>query len=549
MILRSLILLSVVSFVCSTEAEAAVDARDFGAKGDGVSDDTAAIRKALAASKEVHFPAGVYVISDGIELPPSAIITGEGSPLLGTFPLRDDDKRYLNRDTIGEMPGTTLLFRGAGRARQASGRSDAFSELRYAIKTAAGLPYQIAGLAIVLDMQTRAKNGKATTPDSDERADFEVGLLVDDSPGGSLRDVNVFGYWKKAGLCVLSRGEGSNPDYNRFWNCSFSGDYGVALLGSDSDEAVGPGLSGTQFYGCNLFSADHHSRKGGQWGSGALFIDGATPGKRADINGHYFFGGCVRTYNNVAVRLGKASNVAFHSVVFEVPGWDGDQAQGADKTGRVVGTADTRDVMFFGCRMHDIGLGELAEAMTDGSVAVVGGLSEGISLQSGKQGVRLHAPAGGDPLLQLSRDLSSINSGWTMRMDVSEGDSLALRYNNRQALRIDPEGTLAPRRLNAKSLALGGATAARIEGGRVEVVASRMLLRAEDDAILNELVGGEEGEIVVLEAERAGLIAATDAAGNLRVQPPFVFASADARLVLMKAGDGWVEISRSPAGK
>jgi len=542
---RQLILISAVTFLLLPLVDGAVDVRDFGARADAVSDDTAAIRKALAASKEVHFPAGVYVISDGIELPPSAILTGEGSPRLGTFPLRDDDKRFLNRDTIGEMPGTVLLFRGRGEASQMSGRSDHFSELRYALKTAAGLPYQIEGLAIVLDMQTRTRDGRATTPDADERADFEVGLLVDDSPGGSLRDVNIFGYWNKAGLCVLSRGEGSNPDYNTFWNCSFSGEYGVALLGSDSGESVGPGLSGSQFYGCNLFSADHHSRKGGQWGSGALFIDGATSGKRADINGHYFFGGCVRTYHNVAVRLGRASNVAFHSVIFEVPGWDREQGEGADKTGRVVGTADTRDVMFLGCRMHDIGLRELAETMTDGSVTVVGDRSEGLSVQSGKQGIRMHASAGGDPLLQLSNDLSSINSGWTLRMDVSEGNRLALRYDNQQALRIDPEGTLSPGRLNAKSLALGRATSAPIVDGRAEVVASRLLLQAEGGGALKSLSGGVEGEIVVLESRQTGLTATPDSEGNLRFQPPFVFENSDARLVLMKAGNGWVEISRS----
>ena len=346
----------------------AVDVKDFGAIGDGIADDTVAIRKAFTTSSEVHFPEGVYVITDGIDLPPSVTVTGAGSPTLGTFPL-DDDKKHLTGKGHPGLPGTTILVRGSGEKSIDLPRSDQFANVRYGLKTATGSPFQIENLAIVLDMVT-TENERRTTSRSDKRSNFDVGLLVDDSPGGSLRDVSIFGYWKKAGLCVVSRGEGSNPDYNTFWNCSFSGDYGVALLGTDNDP--GPGLSGTQFYGCNLFSNDHHTRSEPDRGSAALFIDGNTAAERAEINGHYFFGGCVRTYNNVAVRLDHASNVAFHGTIFEVPGWDGKNADGAEKTGQIEGTKNTKDVMLFGCRMHDIGTAQLGSRMVDGCVTVTG---------------------------------------------------------------------------------------------------------------------------------------------------------------------------------
>jgi hypothetical protein len=42
--------------------------KDFGAAGDGVADDTAAIRAAFAASPQVYFPSGVYKISGEIDL-------------------------------------------------------------------------------------------------------------------------------------------------------------------------------------------------------------------------------------------------------------------------------------------------------------------------------------------------------------------------------------------------------------------------------------------------------------------------------------------------
>lgn len=65
-----------------------VSVRDFGAKGDGATDDTVAINRALfelycredfsAAKKALYFPAGHYIISDTIKVPPHATLIGEG---------------------------------------------------------------------------------------------------------------------------------------------------------------------------------------------------------------------------------------------------------------------------------------------------------------------------------------------------------------------------------------------------------------------------------------------------------------------------------------
>ena len=66
-----------------------VTVKDFGAKGDGLTDDTNAINRALyeiycrtvnpSARKILHFPAGRYIISDGINVPSNAILRGEGT--------------------------------------------------------------------------------------------------------------------------------------------------------------------------------------------------------------------------------------------------------------------------------------------------------------------------------------------------------------------------------------------------------------------------------------------------------------------------------------
>tara|TARA_R110000803_G_scaffold14964_4_gene41546 strand:- start:1761 stop:3344 length:1584 start_codon:yes stop_codon:yes gene_type:complete len=62
--------------------------KDFGAVGDGVADDTAAINRALyqlycrevnpAIRRSLFFPAGVYKVSDTIVIPPYATLKGEG---------------------------------------------------------------------------------------------------------------------------------------------------------------------------------------------------------------------------------------------------------------------------------------------------------------------------------------------------------------------------------------------------------------------------------------------------------------------------------------
>jgi hypothetical protein len=62
--------------------------KDFGAVGDGVTDDTTAINRALnelycrevnpAIRRSLFFPAGVYVVSDSIVIPPYATLKGEG---------------------------------------------------------------------------------------------------------------------------------------------------------------------------------------------------------------------------------------------------------------------------------------------------------------------------------------------------------------------------------------------------------------------------------------------------------------------------------------
>jgi hypothetical protein len=53
-----------------------VNVRSLGAAGDGTTDDTAALRKAIAEHKTIYFPAGQYRVTDTIQLKPYTILIG-----------------------------------------------------------------------------------------------------------------------------------------------------------------------------------------------------------------------------------------------------------------------------------------------------------------------------------------------------------------------------------------------------------------------------------------------------------------------------------------
>ena len=55
----------------------AMSVTEFGAEGDGESDDTDAIRAAIAAGRDVFFPEGTYLVSDTIDLRPGTRLFGE----------------------------------------------------------------------------------------------------------------------------------------------------------------------------------------------------------------------------------------------------------------------------------------------------------------------------------------------------------------------------------------------------------------------------------------------------------------------------------------
>ena len=329
--------------------DGAINVKWFGAKGDAVADDTLSIKKALLAAKggTLYVPRGIYKITESITIPEYTKVKADKSPTLGVFPQLDDSKIYLRRGYKDKMPGSSFLFVGDGTNWEThiTNRSDKFSSFTYLVLFEGKTQVQMENIAIILDVDVLDSNGKLTSPENDNSSVADVGVAMIDNSKCTLTSVNIFGYFNKAGLVISSEGNGSNPDYNSFFNCSFMGDYGAAILGDDVDNSYG--LSGTQFYECNFFENDHHSRPadtvdGTNCGSGVIFIDGKTSSTNTNINGHYFYGGCFRTYSNRLLRLGSASNVSFFGVTFEFPG------NPANK--KMYATKETSSVSFISCR-------------------------------------------------------------------------------------------------------------------------------------------------------------------------------------------------------
>lgn len=70
-----------------------VNLRSLGVKGDGVTDDTAAIRKAIAEHRVLYVPTGRYVVSDTLQLGPDTVLIGL-HPSLTQFDLLDRTAAY-----------------------------------------------------------------------------------------------------------------------------------------------------------------------------------------------------------------------------------------------------------------------------------------------------------------------------------------------------------------------------------------------------------------------------------------------------------------------
>jgi len=75
-----------------------VSVKKYGALGDGVTDDTEAIRRALEQEKILYFPQGIYLVSDTISLPEGSCLYGF-SPISTQIAIKDDTPQFAGFGT------------------------------------------------------------------------------------------------------------------------------------------------------------------------------------------------------------------------------------------------------------------------------------------------------------------------------------------------------------------------------------------------------------------------------------------------------------------
>lgn len=93
-----------------------VDVRTFGAKGDGATDDTAALQKAAASGKSLVFPAGTYLISKAVTFNGTSniTVTGQGATLKARSGFSGTALVHLVNTSATTVRGFTVIGAGEG---------------------------------------------------------------------------------------------------------------------------------------------------------------------------------------------------------------------------------------------------------------------------------------------------------------------------------------------------------------------------------------------------------------------------------------------------
>lgn len=218
-----------VSRTVQSKLRDAVSVKDFGAVGDGVTDDTAAIQAALDAGKRVYIPTGTYLVSSRLQIGPTNmnVLYGDG--------IKTVIKSTCAGDTfhIGATPGSTNAGIISG-----GGIEDLLIQL---YGTAA------IGIRMLQTSMTSIRNVQVYSYAA--RPNTQVGILIDAGGGSSF--------------------------FNQFINCNCQGvDVGYKFTAS----GVGQGTSST-FINCSALTyTDNTNGHGyefvGNNGLDSIFVGG-----------------------------------------------------------------------------------------------------------------------------------------------------------------------------------------------------------------------------------------------------------------------------------
>lgn len=317
-----------------------INAKSFGAIGDGVTDDTKAIQNAINASKgnTLIIPNGVYKITETLHIPRNTKIKGQFNSSWFPFGQR---RKELVENVLDMNNGTILKFVGKGSQKYNTNRED-FRRFSCAVKleqNADGV--NISNLKILCDFSIWNDNNQMTTPKTDNAAQYDIGLWINNADHIKLDNISVVGYWKKAGVLIdasgrlAKTGEYGGCEYISLSRCTIQGKIGLALVGGDEgnppdekgyEEQSGDSLTEGQFGLSHFFASDcffsgtdHHSNGFvNGWesriidDSTAIFIDGYIgTGIPYRINNPRFVNCSIQTRESASIVLNRVSRPTF----------------------------------------------------------------------------------------------------------------------------------------------------------------------------------------------------------------------------------------------
>ncbi len=186
-----------------------VNLRLLGAKGDGVSDDTAAIRQAIASHRAIYLPSGKYRVSDTITLKPDTVLIGL-NPVTTLIALQDSTPGFQGpgapKPVLEAPKGGTNIVTGIGvytnginsRAvgvKWMAGRNSMMNDVRL---LGGHGTYKLDGARELVYNNTHTAD-----PDLNRRWDSQYpSLWVTEGGGGTFKDIWTPSTFAQAGFYV-----------------------------------------------------------------------------------------------------------------------------------------------------------------------------------------------------------------------------------------------------------------------------------------------------------------------------------------------------------
>jgi hypothetical protein len=245
-----------------------ISVKDFGALGDGSTDDTTKIQAALDAAEAsgavVHFPAGQYVITATLLVPNGVTLQGDGigfwdtvftsraKTWTGTTILAKGtatkaysrygitSMRYSGGRRIDPDVGATSYYMTSFANADASGTTRAtprtFSAAIAPKTTHASAHWGLRDLRVAPWLGTNGMADYSSAVPTALADNWDIGVLLEDSEYVTLERVQVVGYWRMAAVAMLSFGltDYGQAERNLISQCKLQGYVGLLMRSSDT---------------------------------------------------------------------------------------------------------------------------------------------------------------------------------------------------------------------------------------------------------------------------------------------------------------------------